>query len=127
MARVRITERAAEVVERVRQQRRGQLTFTVDGGCCEGTAPHLFEDAVVAPTAHAIGEVANVPVYLQPAMVGIDADADLVIDVIDRVPKLRARAGHLKEEMKNAIIDSLSFAHEQGMDRPEISDWTWPD
>jgi xylulose-5-phosphate/fructose-6-phosphate phosphoketolase len=51
----------------------------------------------------------------------------LVIDVINRVPKLRDRAGHLKEEMRNAIIENLSYAHEHGMDRPEISDWTWPD
>ena len=29
--------------------------------------------------------------------------------------------------MRNAIIDNLNYAHEQGRDRPEISDWTWPD
>ena len=51
----------------------------------------------------------------------------LVIDVIDRVPKLRDRAAHLKEEMRNAIIDSLNYAHEHGRDRTEIRDWTWPD
>ncbi len=33
----------------------------------------------------------------------------LVIDVIDRVPKLRTKAAHLKEEMKNAIIDNLAL------------------
>jgi xylulose-5-phosphate/fructose-6-phosphate phosphoketolase len=51
---------------------------------------------------------------------------NLVIDVIDRVPKLRTRAGHLKEEMKNAIIDNLNYAHEHGEDRSEIANWTWP-
>jgi xylulose-5-phosphate/fructose-6-phosphate phosphoketolase len=51
----------------------------------------------------------------------------LVIDVIDRVPKLRMRAAHLKEAMTNAIIDNLSYAHEHGVDRVEIADWTWPD
>ena len=29
--------------------------------------------------------------------------------------------------MTNAIIDNLRYAHEHGADRPEISDWTWPD
>ena len=51
---------------------------------------------------------------------------DLVIDVIDRVPGLAVRAAHLKEEMKNAIIDHLDYAHTHGTDRPEISDWVWP-
>jgi len=50
----------------------------------------------------------------------------LVIDVIDRVPGLQARAAHLKEEMKNAIIDHVRYAHTHGTDRKEISDWVWP-
>ena len=50
----------------------------------------------------------------------------LVIDVIDRVPRLRKSAAHLKEQMKNAIIENLAYAHEHGRDRPEIADWVWP-
>ena len=50
----------------------------------------------------------------------------LVIDVIDRVPGLQARAAHLKEEMKNAIIDHVRYAHTHGADRKEISEWVWP-
>jgi xylulose-5-phosphate/fructose-6-phosphate phosphoketolase len=49
-----------------------------------------------------------------------------VIDVIDRVPKLRTKAAHLKEEMKNAIIDNLRYAHEHGTDRAELANWVWP-
>ncbi len=51
---------------------------------------------------------------------------NLVIDVIDRVPRLQTRAAHLKERMKNEIILNLSYAHEHGSDRSEISDWVWP-
>ncbi len=51
---------------------------------------------------------------------------DLVIDVIDRVPGLAERAAHLKEEMKSAILESLSYAHSEGRDRPEITNWVWP-
>jgi xylulose-5-phosphate/fructose-6-phosphate phosphoketolase len=51
---------------------------------------------------------------------------DLVIDVIDRVPALVACAAHLKEEMKNSIIDNLAYARSEGTDRAEISDWVWP-
>jgi xylulose-5-phosphate/fructose-6-phosphate phosphoketolase len=50
----------------------------------------------------------------------------LVIDVIDRVPGLAARAAHLKEEMRNAIIENLAYAHEEGTDRAEITNWVWP-
>jgi xylulose-5-phosphate/fructose-6-phosphate phosphoketolase len=49
-----------------------------------------------------------------------------VIDVIDRVPKLQTRAAHLKEQMKNAIIENLTYAHEHGTDRPDIVNWAWP-
>jgi xylulose-5-phosphate/fructose-6-phosphate phosphoketolase len=28
--------------------------------------------------------------------------------------------------MKNEIIENLSYAHEQGTDRPEIVNWIWP-
>jgi hypothetical protein len=38
----------------------------------------------------------------------------------ERVPRLCTKAAHLKEEMKNAIIDNLRYAHEQapiGADR----------
>jgi xylulose-5-phosphate/fructose-6-phosphate phosphoketolase len=50
----------------------------------------------------------------------------LVIDVIERVSKLHDRGSHLKEEMKNAIMENLRYAHEYGADRPEITNWTWP-
>jgi uncharacterized protein (DUF779 family) len=55
----------------------------VYGGCCEGTAPHLLEDAVLTPASRHIGEVAGVPVYLQPAMTEIYAAAAVTIDIVD--------------------------------------------
>ena len=51
---------------------------------------------------------------------------NLVIDVIDRVPKLGSAAGHVKERMKNRIIESLTYAHEHGRDSDEIVNWKWP-
>ena len=67
----------------MRAARAGALTFTIDGGCCEGTAPHLFEDAVLAGGAERIGDVAGVPVYLQPAMAAPYRAATVTIDVVD--------------------------------------------
>ncbi len=51
---------------------------------------------------------------------------NLVIDVIDRVPKLGSHAAYVKERMKNEIIDNLNYAYEQGIDQPEIVNWKWP-
>jgi xylulose-5-phosphate/fructose-6-phosphate phosphoketolase len=49
----------------------------------------------------------------------------LVIDVIDRVPDLGDRAGHLRQEMEDARIRARAYAREWGEDEPEVSDWRW--
>jgi xylulose-5-phosphate/fructose-6-phosphate phosphoketolase len=71
-------------------------------------------------------EKGNINTPLELAMLNETSRFHLVIDVIDRVPRLRGKAAHLKEEMKNAIIDNLRYAREQGTDREELSGWTWP-
>ena len=71
-------------------------------------------------------EKGNINTPLELAMLNETSRFHLVIDVIDRVPKLHAKGAHLKEEMKNAIIENLRYAHENGTDRPEIANWTWP-
>jgi len=71
-------------------------------------------------------EKGNINTPLELAMLNETSRFHLVIDVIDRVPKLRTKAAHLKEDMKNAIIENLEYAHQNGTDRPEIVNWTWP-
>jgi xylulose-5-phosphate/fructose-6-phosphate phosphoketolase len=71
-------------------------------------------------------EKGNINTPLELAILNQIDRFDLVIDVIDRVPGLAVRAAHLKEEMKNAIIDNLAYAHTHGTDREEISNWVWP-
>ena len=51
---------------------------------------------------------------------------NLAIDVIDRVPKLRVAGAHVKEWLRNQIIENSSYAFEQGIDKPEITEWKWP-
>jgi xylulose-5-phosphate/fructose-6-phosphate phosphoketolase len=50
----------------------------------------------------------------------------LVIDVIDRVPGLRDRAGGLQHEMEDARLAAREYTRAHGEDDPAISDWTWP-
>jgi xylulose-5-phosphate/fructose-6-phosphate phosphoketolase len=45
--------------------------------------------------------------------------------VIDRVPRLRVTGGHAKEWLKNQVIESIRYAHAEGIDRDEIREWTW--
>ena len=51
---------------------------------------------------------------------------NLVDDVIDRVPKLQKRAGHVKEWLHNKLIEHKEYIRARGEDMPEIRDWKWP-
>lgn len=64
-----------------------------------------------------------------PLELAIENNVDrfsLAIDAIDRVPRLRLRGAHAKEKLRNLQIDCRHYAHEHGVDKPEISDWRWP-
>jgi xylulose-5-phosphate/fructose-6-phosphate phosphoketolase len=49
----------------------------------------------------------------------------LVSDVIDRVPKLGYRAAHLKQAMRDRLIEHREYIERHGQDMPEILDWRW--
>jgi len=49
----------------------------------------------------------------------------LVQDVIDRVPKLGARAAYAKQAIRDKLIEHKQYIAEHGDDMPEISGWTW--
>jgi xylulose-5-phosphate/fructose-6-phosphate phosphoketolase len=50
----------------------------------------------------------------------------LVIDVIDRVPGLASRAGHIRQLMVDKRLQARAYTRLEGEDSPEISGWTWP-
>ena len=50
----------------------------------------------------------------------------LVIDVIDRVPGLASRAGHVRQAMVDRRLECRAYTREAGEDPPEIRGWTWP-
>jgi xylulose-5-phosphate/fructose-6-phosphate phosphoketolase len=49
----------------------------------------------------------------------------LAIDVIDRMPRLKSSAAHVKGWLQDQILDHTEFAREHGIDKPEIQDWKW--
>ena len=71
-------------------------------------------------------EKGNINTPLELAILNETSRFHLVLDVIARVPGLRARAAALEELMRKSIADNLAYAHENGIDRPEITEWTWP-
>jgi xylulose-5-phosphate/fructose-6-phosphate phosphoketolase len=50
----------------------------------------------------------------------------LVIDVIDRVPGLATRAGHVRQLMTDQRLEAVAYTREHGEDAPAIRDWVWP-
>ena len=49
----------------------------------------------------------------------------LVMDVIDRVPGLAPRAGHVRQRMEDHRLECRAHTREFGEDPTEIRNWTW--
>ena len=82
--RVTGTAAAARIVELALRDRRGALVFTIGTGCCESTAPFLYEDFWPGPDAEPVGEVAGVVVYAPQHLRSLyPGDDGAVIDVDD--------------------------------------------
>lgn len=71
-------------------------------------------------------ERGNINTPLELAILNQIDRFDIAIDVIDRVPRLQSTAAHLKEWLKDQIIESINYAHQNGVDRKEITGWKWP-
>ena len=50
----------------------------------------------------------------------------LVMDVVDRVPGLAAAAPHIKQRLRERLVDHTEYIRRYGEDIPEIRDWHWP-
>lgn len=60
------------------------MTITIGTGCCESTAPFLYEDFWPGPDQEPVGEVAGVTVFAPDYLrAGYPDDEGVVIDVND--------------------------------------------
>jgi len=50
---------------------------------------------------------------------------NLVDDVIDRVPKLRYTAAHVKQMLHDKLIEHKHYVTKHGEDMPEVQNWRW--
>ena len=83
---VTATDRAREVIAEMGRRRAGTLTITIGTGCCESTAPFLYEDFWPGPDQAEVGEVGGVsvfaPEYLRTQYPGDDG---VVLDIVDEL------------------------------------------
>ena len=49
----------------------------------------------------------------------------LVMDVIERVPRLQPRAADLIQRMREKLIQHRQYVNTYGDDMPEIKNWKW--
>src|SRR6202522_2580490 len=49
----------------------------------------------------------------------------LVQDVVDKVPRVGSKGAHLKQAMRDKLIEHKHYIDEHGEDLPEIRNWRW--
>lgn len=84
--RIRATDSATAMVRRVMDDGRTNLVMVLGSGCCDSTAPFLYDNYLPEPDSRRIGEVEGVEV-LAPGWLAklYDGDAELIVDVDEGV------------------------------------------
>ena len=80
------TGAAVATVRRVRDGGRTDLVMVLGTGCCDSTAPYLYDHYLVEPDAHEVGEVDGVRIFAPKWLAELyPADEKLTIDVDEGV------------------------------------------
>ncbi|HYZ97877.1 MAG TPA: DUF779 domain-containing protein [Acidimicrobiales bacterium] len=83
---VRATPRAEQVVRRVAGGGRPDLVMVLGTGCCDSTAPFLYDRYVMGSDMVDVGRVAGVPVFAHRWLADLYAGTDgLEVDVDEGV------------------------------------------
>ncbi|MEN8717360.1 MAG: DUF779 domain-containing protein [Sulfurovum sp.] len=79
---VEITDAAAEVVEKLKEEH-GELVFNQSSGCCDGTAPMCYaKDDFYVPSRHiSLGVIAGCEFFISPEKYEYFKHSHLTIDV----------------------------------------------
>jgi xylulose-5-phosphate/fructose-6-phosphate phosphoketolase len=71
-------------------------------------------------------EKGNINTPLELAILNNVSRYNLALDIIDRVPRLHNIGAHTQDWLRDQMTESVNYAHAWGIDKPEISGWTWP-
>ncbi|MDG5491365.1 DUF779 domain-containing protein [Psychroserpens sp. SPM9] len=84
MKRVEITEKASKIVKQLKTKH-GALIFHQSGGCCDGSAPMIFEkeDMYLDESDVHLGDVEGVPFYMNQDQFNYWKHTHLTIDVTE--------------------------------------------
>ena len=81
-----LTPAAVEVVRRVRAEGRSDLVMVLGNGCCDSTAPYLYDHYLPEPDSETIGECDGIPVVASAWLRRLYPDNEgLTIDVSEGV------------------------------------------
>jgi uncharacterized protein (DUF779 family) len=84
--RVEPTPSAEAVVRKVAESGKQDLVMVLGTGCCDSTAPFLYDRYVAGPDAIEVGDIAGVPVLAHGWLAKLYAGGDgLVLDVDEGV------------------------------------------
>ncbi|MGH2724328.1 MAG: DUF779 domain-containing protein [Actinomycetota bacterium] len=80
--RVKVTPRAEAMVRKVADSGRQDLVMVLGTGCCDSTAPFLYDRYYPGPDAVEVGRVGDVPVFAHRWLADLYRDSDgLEVDV----------------------------------------------
>ncbi|MFH4964269.1 DUF779 domain-containing protein [Gaetbulibacter sp. M235] len=84
MERIAITERAAKIVEQLKEKH-GDLIFHQSGGCCDGSSPMIFEegDMYLDESDILLGTVEGVNFYMNQDQFEYWKHTHLTIDITE--------------------------------------------
>jgi len=83
---IQATAGAEEVVRRVQAEGREELVMVLGTGCCDSTAPYLYDRYYPGADVVRVGLVAGVPVLAHEWLANLYREGDLVLDVDREVP-----------------------------------------
>jgi len=83
---VEASREAEAIVHRVASQGRDDLVMVLGTGCCDSTAPFLYDHYYPGPDVVLVGRVAGVPVFAQAWLADLYRDEELRVDVDQDAP-----------------------------------------
>jgi uncharacterized protein len=75
-----LTAAAAEVVARVRAARPGDLSLVIGNGCCDSTAPFMFEGYLPGPNEREVAVLDGVRILLDETIARSFEGREVVVD-----------------------------------------------
>ena len=83
--RVESTQKANELIDRLREKHGTELMFHQSGGCCDGSAPMCFEvgDFMVGSRDVKLGEIHGCEFFMAPEQFEYMKNTHMTIDVVE--------------------------------------------